>query len=145
MNNKFIMLNFRRNVHNMIFLSVFLILFIFCGAEGIANGLVVWYYSGTGDSLEMTIDGDGLFILKDTNNNVYYSRFGEFHKDDEEYLVSSSGFRLQGYTITSEGFYSAGLEDIQLSGEDINDLEVSSHGITGNKDPRQDRLRDHSG
>jgi hypothetical protein len=98
MNNKFIMLNFCSNVHRMVFLSLFLTLFIFCSTK--ADGAVIKGYPVGEDSLEMTIDGDGLFILKDTNDNVFYSRYGAFYPDNEGYLVNSSGYRLQGYTIS---------------------------------------------
>jgi flagellar hook protein FlgE len=112
----------------MVFLSLFLTLCIFCGAKSSEGVWIQAYFPVTEDSLEMTIDGDGLFILKDTNDNVFYSRYGAFYPDNEGYLVNSSGYRLQGYTISSEGYYSAGLEDIQLNGVDINNIEVSADG-----------------
>lgn len=123
------MLNFRNNVHKIIFLSLFLALLIFCGAKGTANGLV----ETARDSLEMTIDGDGLFILKDTNDNVYYSRYGKFYLDNEGYLISSPSYRLQGYMIDSSGV-TGPMADIQISGIDPRDITVSSDGIISYND-----------
>jgi flagellar hook protein FlgE len=133
MNNKLIILNFCNKAHEKIFLSLFLALFIFCGTKGSANGLVARDYWGTGNSLEMTIDGDGLFILKGTNDNVYYSRYGAFYLDNEGYLVNNLGYRLQGYILLPEGS-SAGFGAIHLNGVDINDIEVSSDGIISYND-----------
>jgi flagellar hook protein FlgE len=121
MNNKFIMLNFFSNVYRIVFLSLFLTLLIFCSAKSSEGVWIQGYFPGTADSLEMTIDGDGLFILKDTNDNAFYSRYGAFYSDSEGYIVNSSGYRLQGF--------SAGLGDIQLNGVNIIDLEVSADGI----------------
>jgi len=66
--------------------------------------------SNTGDPLDVAISGNGLFVLKDTNNNTYYTRAGQFAVDANGYLVdSTSGYRVQA--IDSNG----GLSDINLA------------------------------
>ena len=66
--------------------------------------------SNTGNPLDVAISGNGLFVLKDSNNNPYYTRAGQFAVDANGYLVdSTSGYRVQA--ISSSG----ALSDINLA------------------------------
>ena len=66
--------------------------------------------SNTGNPLDVAISGNGLFVLKDSNNNTYYTRAGQFAVDANGYLVdSTSGYRVQA--ISSSG----ALSDINLA------------------------------
>lgn len=50
----------------------------------------------TGDDLDLAIDGQGLFTLKDADGRLAYSRDGEFKFDDDGFLVSrTNGDRVQ--------------------------------------------------
>ncbi|MGC3963601.1 MAG: flagellar hook-basal body complex protein [Rhodocyclaceae bacterium] len=49
----------------------------------------------TGNNLDMAIDGNGLFVLKDANGKLLYSRAGQFKIDDNGVLVD----RLDGYKV----------------------------------------------
>lgn len=54
--------------------------------------------TATGNELDLAIDGDkGLFRLVDTSGNVMYSRNGQFHADQNNYIVNNQGQRLTGY------------------------------------------------
>ncbi|MFE8153175.1 flagellar hook protein FlgE [Brenneria goodwinii] len=50
--------------------------------------------------LDVAISGTGFFRVTDENGSVYYSRNGEFSRDDEYNLVNSSGYYLTGYAAT---------------------------------------------
>ncbi|HSY19249.1 MAG TPA: flagellar hook-basal body complex protein [Candidatus Acidoferrales bacterium] len=55
--------------------------------------------SSTGVQSDMAINGNGFFEVKDpTTGNTFVTRDGEFTKDPNGYLVTSSGMRLQGYS-----------------------------------------------
>ena len=64
----------------------------------------------TGNPLDVAISGNGLFVLKDSDNNTYYTRAGQFAVDANGYLVdSTSGYRVQA--VSSSG----ALSDINLA------------------------------
>lgn len=50
--------------------------------------------------LDVAISGTGFFRVTNENGSVYYSRNGEFSRDDEYNLVNSSGYYLTGYAAT---------------------------------------------
>ena len=55
----------------------------------------------TGVSTDLAINGDGYFLVKNTaspSQEVYATRAGDFHVDDNGYLVNSLGYRVQGQT-----------------------------------------------
>ncbi len=58
-------------------------------------------YTQTGVASDIAIQGDGFFVVKDpTSGQTFLSRAGNFGKDDQGYLVTSQGYRLQGYSDT---------------------------------------------
>jgi len=68
----------------------------------------------TGNTTDLAIDGDGFFIVN-TGNGIYYTRNGLFLLDADGYLVTSEGYRLQGWQINQNGTISSTLGDINLS------------------------------
>ena len=51
----------------------------------------------TGSNTDLGISGGGFFRVRDSLNNVdYVTRSGDFRLDDQGYLVTSEGFRVQG-------------------------------------------------
>ncbi|MCL2669798.1 MAG: flagellar hook-basal body complex protein, partial [Syntrophaceae bacterium] len=66
--------------------------------SSISNQFAQGTFEGTGNVLDMAIDGEGFFIVKDTSTGaLYYTRNGNFHVDAEGYLVDSRNYRVQGY------------------------------------------------
>jgi flagellar hook protein FlgE len=69
---------------------------------------------------DLAINGDGFFIVADTNGTPYMTRAGNFVPDDQGHLVNAAGFTLLGYSfangtpaVTANGF--AGLEPVTVS------------------------------
>jgi len=54
-------------------------------------------FENTGNATDLAIDGDGYFLVKDTEGAVYYTRAGAFHINSEGYLVDGNDYRVQGY------------------------------------------------
>lgn len=51
----------------------------------------------TGNSLDLAVDGQGLFTLKDSNGNLHYTRAGQFTFDSTGVLVNrSDGSKVMG-------------------------------------------------
>jgi len=67
----------------------------------------------TENSLDMAIDGNGFFIVRDTGAS-YYTRSGRFDIDNEGYIVNASGLRLQGYLADATGRITGQTGDLQL-------------------------------
>jgi len=56
----------------------------------------------TGNPLDLAIDGDGYFVIK--NGSVYtYTRAGNFYTDSAHYLVDSNGNYVMGYETNPDG------------------------------------------
>lgn len=69
--------------------------------------------SGTGQALDMAIDGNGFFVVNDQGNRIY-TRAGNFGLDKEGYVVTNGGARLQGYDANANGVVDGVLGDIRI-------------------------------
>ncbi|NNC09857.1 flagellar hook-basal body complex protein, partial [Corallococcus exiguus] len=58
--------------------------------------------NGTGQALDMAIDGNGFFVMSDNGSKIY-TRAGAFYSDKDGYVVNSSGANLQGYAVDANG------------------------------------------
>lgn len=58
--------------------------------------------TGTANSLDLAIQGNGFFMLSN-NGEKLYTRAGAFHTDKQGYVVNSSGQNLQGYNVDANG------------------------------------------
>ncbi len=56
--------------------------------------------SFTNNSLDLSVDGSGFFILSDQGARAY-TRAGMFGVDDQGYVVATGGPRVQGFTANS--------------------------------------------
>lgn len=55
----------------------------------------------TGNSTDVAIDGDGYFVLKDKEGNLYYTRAGQFRFDDNGMLVDTvNQYQVMGMDST---------------------------------------------
>lgn len=73
----------------------------------------------TNGDLDMAIDGEGFFVVRDQDDNLLYTRDGSFKlsvEDGESRLVTSEGYYVQ---------CDAG--DVEL-GEDVEDISVTASG-----------------
>jgi flagellar hook protein FlgE len=53
---------------------------------------------------DLAVNGKGFFIVEDAiSNEQFYTRAGNFHVDDDGYLVNVNGLRVQGYQYDSTG------------------------------------------
>lgn len=75
-------------------------------------------FESTESNLDVAIEGDGFFVLKEPGNETaYYSRAGAFRFDDEGYLLNPEGYRVQGKPFDATGELAAGnATDIQVAG-----------------------------
>ena len=64
--------------------------------NGVQGNFSQGTYSTTSNTLDLAIDGNGFFTLRDQNGLSLYSRAGQFHLDAQSRIVDPSGFLLQG-------------------------------------------------
>lgn len=70
--------------------------------------------STTSNALDLAIDGNGFYILQDSNGGNFYSRAGQFHLDAQNRIVDPSGFFVQGYQVNTNGLITGSLGGVTL-------------------------------
>jgi flagellar hook protein FlgE len=68
----------------------------------------------SGNSLDMAIDGNGFFILRDAQGGSFYSRAGQFKLNENNELVDPSGFLVQGFQVDTTGTITGTIGTISL-------------------------------
>ena len=74
----------------------------------------------TGNPLDFAIDGDGFFVVRDQNDNLFYTRDGSFKLSidgEEASLVTSAGYFVQVESADAE------------LGSDINEITIDDSGM----------------
>jgi flagellar hook protein FlgE len=86
----------------------------------------------TGRPTDLMLQGDGFFMLRDGNENVY-TRAGAFTFDNTGTLVAPNGMRVQGYELDASGNPTGGPTDINLHMIDATlpaGVELTSYNIS---------------
>jgi flagellar hook protein FlgE len=95
--------------------------------SGIGRGVEFWAVtpSWTQGSLENTssptdlsINGNGFFMVNDLSGSSFYTRAGQFHLDDLGNMVNPDGHVLQGYEVLEDGSL-GNLTDVSIPGDRI--------------------------
>jgi flagellar hook protein FlgE len=66
----------------------------------------------TGRQLDLAVNGDGFFTVKNGNQSLY-TRSGNFYLDREGSLVSAEGYKVQGFSVQN-GAVTNNLQDIKI-------------------------------
>jgi flagellar hook protein FlgE len=70
----------------------------------------------TANPLDLAIEGDGFFVVRQINGPTYYTRAGQFRLDKDGYVIDPNGYRLQAYLMDATGNVTGGIGDIYLAG-----------------------------
>jgi|CXWL01.1.fsa_nt_gi flagellar hook protein FlgE len=70
--------------------------------------------STSSNVLDLAIDGNGFFIVKDAQNATFYSRAGLFRLDKNNNVVDPTGFKLQGFLADTTGTITGTIGDVAL-------------------------------
>jgi len=90
--------------------------------------------TATDNPLEMAINGNGFFKMGSPDQTtVSYTRNGQFHEDNQGFVVNSQGERLQGYKydFTTQGIAST-TSDVQLPTTAITASATTSASMEAN-------------
>ena len=88
------------------------------------------------NNLHLALSGNGFFTVAESGSN-YYTRNGEFYLDNDGYVVSPSGLRLQGYTAI-EGAIQPSIGDLRVQLGDISAEATENVTMTANLDADAD-------
>lgn len=92
----------------------------------------------TGRSLDLAISGGGFFFTRGSNGDVSYTRAGVFGADKDNYIVSASGQKLQGYPVDAAGNLQVGaMGDLQLQNANLPARATDSLKFVMNLDSNQ--------
>jgi len=90
----------------------------------------------TSSALDLAIDGSGLFMLSGTNGGQEFTRAGSFQSDNQGFIVSESGLRLQGYQSDGNGGLTAALGDLRVDTGLLAQKQTGQISFSGNIDSR---------
>ncbi|MDI6713794.1 MAG: flagellar hook protein FlgE [Thermodesulfovibrio sp.] len=91
----------------------------------------------TANPLDLAIEGDGFFIVRQLNGPTYYTRAGQFRLDKDGYVVDPNGYRLQAYQMNPDGTVTGAIGDIYLAGLMSEPRATNEVKIQVNLDSRQ--------
>lgn len=81
--------------------------------------------TSTNNSLDISINGGGFFRM-DRDGTITYTRNGQFHLDNEGYIVNDQSMRVMGYQADANGTIApSNPVDIRLSASQINPRATS--------------------
>ncbi|MEM7101082.1 MAG: flagellar hook-basal body complex protein [Pseudomonadota bacterium] len=95
--------------------------------------------SFTNNSLDLAIDGNGFFVLSDGGSRSY-TRAGTFAVDNEGFITSNTGARVQGFTANDAGTLSGILGDLQINTSNLPPLQTTAIEANVNLDARSNVL-----
>ena len=102
-------------------------------AQGFSQGNI----SSTSNALDIAINGRGFYRMDD-NGVVKYSRNGQFHFNNQGFIVNNSELKLTGYNADANGnIVTASPSPIQISFSDINPNKTTALTIGLNLDSRE--------
>lgn len=103
--------------------------------------------TNTSSVTDLALNGDGFFIVADTDGTPFLTRAGSFVPNSEGVLVNAAGFTLQGYKLdpdmpptTINGF--SGMTDIDLGSLALSAAASTQGSITANLPSGADILTD---
>ena len=90
----------------------------------------------TSSALDLAIDGSGLFLLRAADGTNEYTRAGSFQADNNGFIVSDSGLRVQGYQADVNGSLLPTLGDLRVDTGLLNQQQTGNVSFAGNIDSR---------
>ncbi len=68
----------------------------------------------TGNSLDLALDGEGFFMVKDKSGTVYYTRNGQFRLDADGDIINMLGMKVQGWMLDENGNIAGAVSNINV-------------------------------
>ena len=94
----------------------------------------------TGGLSDLGLSGEGFFRVRDTLQGLeYVTRAGDFRVDDQGYLVTNTGFRVQGLGLAADdtkAVFSAGDPSGAVDYSSLRDIRIDYRSATATGGPR---------
>jgi len=71
-------------------------------------------FMNTNNPLDLALDGEGFFMVKDNEGVTYYTRNGQFRLDANGNVVNMLGMKVQGWMLDENGNISGALSSISI-------------------------------
>jgi flagellar hook protein FlgE len=71
--------------------------------SNVATSFTQGAFETTNNPLDLAIEGDGFFVLRNASGGEVYSRAGIFHVDKDGAVIDNNGLYLQGYQADAQG------------------------------------------
>jgi flagellar hook protein FlgE len=85
----------------------------------------------TGRPLDMALDGQGFFVLREGNAQVF-TRAGNFQLQPDGSITNSTNLFLQGFPLRADGTIAGGLGDVSVAGVNSQAQATTEATIKGN-------------
>ena len=93
--------------------------------------------STTGNALDLAINGNGFFMVRDSTGSTAFTRAGYFGTDSNGNLINNLGMNLQGYPVNANGEIQVGtIGNLTISNGSIPAKATDSLDFTANLDAR---------
>lgn len=93
-------------------------------------------FETTGNVLDLALEGEGFFIVKDPAGSEFYTRAGIFGIDESGFIENPSGSRLQGTLFNINGTNTGQVGDIDLGTSNIPAVATTQVDFVANLDSR---------
>jgi len=92
--------------------------------------------SFTENNLDLAVNGDGFFSVRDTSGAAFYTRNGQFKIDNNGFVVTNDGYNLQGYGVdaTTNAINTGSVTNLQLTTTQIEPQASSTSTLLANVD-----------
>ena len=87
--------------------------------------------TATNNPLDISINGGGFYRMNHQSGAITYTRNGQFHLDNEGYVINDQQMKLTGYPATNGVITASSPVDLQLSASQI-PPRATSAALTGN-------------
>ena len=93
--------------------------------------------ASTGTALDLAINGNGFFMVRDSAGTTAYTRAGYFGTDSNGNLINNQGMYMQGYPVDANGTLQVGsIGNLTISSGSIPAKATESIDFTANLDAR---------
>jgi flagellar hook protein FlgE len=83
--------------------------------SGIQSNFTQGSLQTTNNALDMAVDGNGFFQVKDNSGAAFYTRAGQFNVNKDGDVVNPDGLKLQGFQADALGVITGTIDTINLS------------------------------
>ncbi|RKQ63255.1 flagellar hook protein FlgE [Thermovibrio guaymasensis] len=88
-------------------------------------------FKNTNNPLDLALDGEGFFMVKDKSGVTYYTRNGEFRLDANGDLINMLGMKVQGWMLDDNGNLLGAVSNINIP----RDIKPKSTSYVAFKEP----------